>query len=431
MNAGAPFALTAGFDKGTVWEDGKSERYLVIALQPQASPQRQPQVPLNLALVLDVSGSMSGSKLDDVRRASHDIIRALRECDTLSVVTFASEVHVPLPGRLMDPEGKAAAQRAVTALESRDSTNLSGGWIQGADCVAEQASRRLDTSNFVVLLTDGRANVGITDPVELGSLAATYRRRGINTSAVGVGDDWSDKQIEAIAGFGGGRLYHAESPEEIVTHVLGEFEDIATVIAEDVMLEVEFPPELKPFEHIGTFAHRREGNRLECSLGSLPAASAPRAVFRVMAPAGRAGERLPFTIRARYRTPGDTMPQATAPVTAELVFATTKGNDATPYDLSLALEAAKAWQAVAIRVALSVNREGRYAEAREGLAQTLKRLTHFVREKWKLAAAKPLLDEMQSLLERIGRAMDEGERKRISTEKWKGTRGERDPRTRR
>src|SRR5262249_55492322 len=159
-------------------------------------------------------------------------------------------------------------EQAVAALESHGSTNLSGGWIQGADCVAEQTSRRPDASNYIVLLTDGWANTGITDPRELGLLADSYRRRGLNTSAVGVGVDWSEDQIWAIAGAGGGRLDHAETAEEIVTHVLGEFEEIAAVIAEDVTLEVEFPPELQVFEHVGLFTHRREGNRLELTLGS-------------------------------------------------------------------------------------------------------------------------------------------------------------------
>jgi hypothetical protein len=115
-------------------------------------------------------------------------------------------------------------------------------------------------------------------------------------------------------------------------------------------------------------------------------------------------------------------------MTAELVFAASTVNDAEPYNLPLAAEAAKAWQAVAVRQAVSLNREGRYREAQKGLDEAIKRITKFVREKWRLPEAEPLLDEMRALRERIDRDLGEGNRKRISTEKWKGTRGERDHR---
>jgi Ca-activated chloride channel family protein len=343
-------------------------------------------------------------------------------------VAFDSEVRVLLPGRAMDAEGKAAADLALAALRGGGSTNLSGGWIQGVDCVATLATRLPVGSNFVVLLTDGHANAGIVDPHELGLLADSYRRRGINTSAVGVGEGWSSAQIDAIAGTGGGRLYHAETAEEIATHVLGEFEEISTVVAEDVTLEVEFPSELKVFEHVGLFAHRREGNRLECSLGSLTASSTPAAVFRSTTPAGVPGERLAFTVRARYRTPGDPVPLTAEAATAELVFARAADNDAAPYDPAAAEKAAKAWQAVAVRDAVRLNRERRYAEARAVLTKALERLGKFVKEKWKLPECEPLLAEMRDLRRHIDREMDEGDRKRIATAKWKGTRGERDTR---
>jgi Ca-activated chloride channel family protein len=427
MSAQPPFTLSAGFDKSTVWDHGNSERYLVVALKPLAPAFKRPQVPLNLALVLDVSGSMSGPKLEAVRQASQAIIRSLRDCDTLSVVSFASKVRVLFPGRAMDAAGKAIAQQAVAALESYDSTNLSGGWVQGVNCVAEQASRRPDASNFVVLLTDGQANVGIVDPDQLGLMADSNRRRGINTSAVGVGKDWESRQLETIAGAGGGRLYHAESAEEIATLLRGEFEEIESVIAEDVTLEVEFPREMHVFEHVGVFTHRREGNRLVCSLGSLTSSSAPHVVFRSTTPAGKAKERLVFTVAAQYRTPGDPTPHTTPPVTIELTFATGRDNDATAYDALLAVEAAKAWQAVEVRDALRRNRERRYAKARARLAATIERFAKFVHEKWRLPQAEPLLDEMRELLERIDQDIGEGYRKVVEIKKWKGTRGERDP----
>jgi hypothetical protein len=159
---------------------------------------------------------------------------------------------------------------------------------------------------------------------------------------------------------------------------------------------------LEKFEHVGVFADRRDGNRLECSVGSLSAWSAPRVVFRSITPAGRPGVRFPFTVRARYRPPGDPTPHDPVSATVELAFATGTGNDAAPYGLSLAEEAAKAWQAVAVREAIRLNGKGLYGKAREGLVKALKRLTKFVQENWHLPAAEPLLDELRATGARLG-----------------------------
>lgn len=399
--------LAAEFDRSVVWEKGNSVRFLGVGLTAQAPVTTKVRPPLNLALVIDASGSMNGDRLDAARRAALDLIERLTPRDVLSVVSFASDVITHVNALPLSDENRRSALRAVEGLLARGSTNLSGGWQRGAECVAAYNRTQPGGHNRVLLLTDGHANEGIVDPLELGRQAERLCGNGISTSAVGIGTGYSSAQIESIAGNGGGQLHHAATPAEIVEVVMGELGDLAATVAENVTIEVAFSPGVK-VEMVGEFPLNLQDRQMRATIGALINGRPRRAVFKVTAPAGAAGEQLPFHVRAHWNAAGSTALQTASAPPAVLQFAEGSANNAQARNVSLSVEVARVWVGFVLQRAVQLNREGVYQEARRLLETELGYLERYCQG---LPGVEGLLREMRNSLTGIGQAWDEGKRK--------------------
>jgi Ca-activated chloride channel family protein len=240
--------LSARLDNSFVRPTGGT-RHLIVELTPaqvQDSPAT-PRRPLELALVLDASGSMNGAKLEAVKQAVQLLVQRLDASDSVSIISFASDICVHASSTLMTPEGRQKLMTEVGRLQTRGNTNLSGGWITGMELARSQSmtGRRL----AVVLLSDGQANAGITSPDELAKLGHVAAQQGIVTTCVGVGAHYSTAQLDAIAESSGGRFHHANESEAIVQVLLGELSELGSMVAEQVEISVTVPDmvTLQPF----------------------------------------------------------------------------------------------------------------------------------------------------------------------------------------
>lgn len=181
------------------------------------APPSENRTPLNLALVLDRSGSMRGEKLGAACSAAANLVRRLSPDDKVSVIAFDHEVDVIADASL--PPGTKSVADQILDIHARGETNLSGGWLRGRELLAATKTERSATR--LVLMTDGQANNGITDRAQLARLCATARELGITTSTIGFGADYDEDLLKAMADSGGGNAWYIERTDQ-AQDVFGE-----------------------------------------------------------------------------------------------------------------------------------------------------------------------------------------------------------------
>ena len=137
----------------------------------------------NVAFVIDRSGSMDGSKLDMVKRAVDHALRLLHDRDRVALVCYDHETDVLLGGSPASREAKTMAGTRMRAIDARGNTNLHAGWVAGAQELRNlRAKSDVGESGRILLLSDGLANAGETDPNALAATAESLRNEGISTS---------------------------------------------------------------------------------------------------------------------------------------------------------------------------------------------------------------------------------------------------------
>ena len=217
--------------------DQPSALELLISIATPALPaalQARPRPPLNLALVIDRSGSMSGRKLSYARKAARFLAGELTARDRLAIVAFDDEVTLVMPSTpVNDPQPFLAA---INTIDSGGCTALFDGWLAGAT----QVANHLDPAalNRVLLLSDGQANEGLTDQKQIAQKVAGLTARGISTSAFGLGDGFDEDLMGAIAGSGDGTLAFIESPRQLADLYASELQGLATTIGRKVSLGI-------------------------------------------------------------------------------------------------------------------------------------------------------------------------------------------------
>ncbi|MCC6743984.1 MAG: VWA domain-containing protein [Acidobacteria bacterium] len=211
---------------------------LVRIVTPENDAPQAARPPLNVGLAIDRSGSMSGSKLAQACEAARYCVRQLGSRDRVSIVDFDDEVRTLVHGR---PVADAASiEQAIGSIEAGGSTALFDGWTRCVDEVGSGLSKH--GINRVILLTDGQANVGVTDPRAFEHWAGLLAARGVETSTIGIGSDFAEDLLEAVARLGGGTSWYVETPEDFHRIFEHEFGRLAAQMGHRVSLGIEPEP---------------------------------------------------------------------------------------------------------------------------------------------------------------------------------------------
>jgi Ca-activated chloride channel family protein len=187
---------------------------------------------INVALVLDRSGSMGGTPLAAAKEAARRFARFLGPHDRLTVVTFDDTVRTIFGPA---PAGDEAAAEAIAAVHEGGSTNLSGGWLKGRAHVEEGL---VEGVNRVVLLTDGMANAGIVEPSKLVDLARGAATSRVSTTCVGFGGEFNEDLLRDMAAAGGANYWYVERDDQMSGIFDEEIEGLVALAAQNLEVEI-------------------------------------------------------------------------------------------------------------------------------------------------------------------------------------------------
>ncbi len=196
------------------------------------APTNANRTPLNISIVLDRSGSMSGPKLHAARDAAAMVVQRLAPEDIVSVVTYDDVVRT-----IAEPATSAQQlSHEIRTIEAGGSTNLSGGWLKGRDHVARNVNPK--TANRILLLTDGLANVGITDPHQLIGMCAHANEHGIRTTTIGFGQDYDEQLLGRMAEAGGGHMHYIEHADQAAAIFGEELAGLLSLAAQNLTVTI-------------------------------------------------------------------------------------------------------------------------------------------------------------------------------------------------
>ena len=253
---------------------------------------------LNLCLVVDRSGSMSGVKLDYTKQAIKLLVTHLTNEDLLSIVTFESGVETVLEPTAV--QNKDAIKQAVDRIESAGQTNLSGGWLKGIELVSSKADgKRL---NRLLILTDGQANQGITDADQLTALGASaHQQHNLVTTTLGFGNDFNEDLLVGIAKHATGKFYYIETPDSAPAVFREELEGLLTLVAQNIELTITMQDPVRLMRQWTGYAAKQSGNTVTFNLGDAYADEEKRLLLSLIVPnMGAIGERILATLAVNY-----------------------------------------------------------------------------------------------------------------------------------
>jgi Ca-activated chloride channel family protein len=370
--------ITAAWEKPVVPTTGGEVTLLVrLKAADSAASNGHRRAPVDVAFVLDRSGSMAGDKLALVKEAVSVAVGQLREEDNTALVIYDHEVETLQHLDAATPRVKTALRLALHGVDSRGSTNLSGGWLTGCDELSKgmsQASGRGPVRiRRALLLTDGLANVGISDAGELTKHAHELRRRGIATTTLGVGFDFDEDLLASMAEAGGGNFQFVGKSDELRGFFERELGELLTVVAAGLSLSLSLPAGGRA-RLVNAFPAERHGDRLDVALGDLPATDELNLVFAVNIDPGARDTAHLATLNAVWSDPATDSTRSFDLTLPPLRLADQPTVDATPVDADVAEQAALQRAAIDQREAMRLDRQGRYAESRARMAAAVQYL---------------------------------------------------------
>ncbi len=249
-SAAAPVSVRVEVDRPLLPAHHTNTAIVKVALDA-IRPRHVARMPVNLALVIDRSGSMSGEKLHQAKQAAHEALSRLAHYDVVALITYDGRATTLVPAR---PVGNGIRLRAaIDSISAGGSTNLYGGVELGAMELRERL--RENFVHRVILLSDGQANVGPKSPAALSALGADLVEEGISVSTVGLGLGFNEDLMTALARRSDGNTYFVEHSVDLPRIFAQELGDVLSVVARELVVEITFPEGVRPVRIVGRDGH--------------------------------------------------------------------------------------------------------------------------------------------------------------------------------
>jgi Ca-activated chloride channel family protein len=260
---------------------------LKVTLDAPPAPDHIKRPPVNLALVMDQSGSMNGIKIDQAKQAAIEALTRLGVQDIFSVVVYDTNIHTIVPAQ--NAKNTQGIIRTIQQIRAGGSTALFGGVSQGAAEIRKHLEN--DYIHRIVLLSDGLANVGPRTPDDLGRLGTALIKENISVTTVGVGTDYNEDLMARLAQKSDGNTYFVESGYDLPRIFAAELGDVLNVVAKRVTVTITLPENVKPINIIGREG-RIKDNKIELYMNQLYGNQEKYALVEVNIPGAIPGSKI-------------------------------------------------------------------------------------------------------------------------------------------
>lgn len=270
----------------TLRADQKQTTWIRVGFEGFQIKTKQKRAPVNLAIVLDKSGSMSGEKITQARRAAIDAIELLGSDDIISIVTYDTTVSVLVPATKMTD--REMIVKAINSIQASGNTALFAGVSKGAAEIRKFLDK--ERVNRIVLLSDGLANSGPSTPGELGALGASLLKENISVSTLGLGLSYNEDLMVRLASKSGGNHHFIENATELADIFRREFEDVMSVVAQEIDVKVQVAEGVRPVRVLGN-ASDINGQQIVTRLAQIYSNQKKHLVIEVEIPASEVDSR--------------------------------------------------------------------------------------------------------------------------------------------
>lgn len=218
----------------SVYDPATATCYVLITVTPAATDQPAQCLPRNLCLILDRSGSMHGPKIKAARDAACRVVDSLLPTDRLSVLAFDDQIEVVCSSQLVTD--KTELKSKILGITVRGNTALHEAWVRGA----MELNRFVEeyAHNRILLLTDGEANVGETNPATIIRQSKEMASRHLSTSTIGIGNDFNEELLIPMASAGMGNAWHVVESEDIQKVLVSELQGMTAQVGSNVRLKM-------------------------------------------------------------------------------------------------------------------------------------------------------------------------------------------------
>ncbi|UCG11083.1 MAG: VWA domain-containing protein [Deltaproteobacteria bacterium] len=219
--------------------DGTVALSLTMVADEIFDPDSEAARQVDMVIVLDRSGSMRGAKIQAARGAALNLLSNLSPRDRFGLVTYSDTVRRHADLVTVTQASRKRLESIITGISTGGATNLGAGLREGINVLLTAPTN--GNARKVILISDGLANRGITDPISLGNMASISVEKELAVSTVGVGTDFNENLMTRIADRGAGNYYYLANPSAFAEVFQKEFHHTRAAVATSV--EVRIPVE--------------------------------------------------------------------------------------------------------------------------------------------------------------------------------------------
>ncbi|MBK8997212.1 MAG: VWA domain-containing protein [Myxococcales bacterium] len=295
FTAGRTLMMEGRLGHGKLLASKDNQTMLLVNVAADGSGAPSVAAPLNLAIVIDRSGSMKGKRLQNAIDGARGMVRRLRDGDVVSVVTYSQTAEVLVAPTTVDSFSRDRVSASLGTISALGDTCISCGIDEGM----AQLRQRSGMIDRILLLSDGEATAGVRDPEGFRAIGARIRNMGASISSVGVDVDYNERVMNTLAIESNGRHHFVENAADLPRVFDQELDTLAKSLAKNAEVAIDLAPGVE-VERVFDRTFRREGRKLFVPLGSFSSGEEKTLLVSLRVPRGASGERPVADVKMGY-----------------------------------------------------------------------------------------------------------------------------------